>query len=318
MQKPLLKITISGPGVTSGRITIPVLLSICQEAQAAVDRQAGAIEMKISGKPAPESTIRECTLELIALTKKGSTTLDFAPASKQTFLLPEMASVGIEAVSAVAETLQDVNKKRGKWNPPDPAVLDALDDLGSVFEQGVDKLKWIIPSQDRRHKRRTAEFVPATLRKVRQRKQEALPLASPPASVVPLPADTITALPTPVQESFLEGMLEPADGKVRIRPPFGPPTILNFGADKAENVFEAMHKPVRVKVDAKAPHKLVDLEITAPNFPGSASFFNHKTIDQLIAEQGVQPIADLEALGGLIPDEDLDEFIADIYRDREA
>jgi hypothetical protein len=305
-EKPLLKIRISGPGVTSGRIAVPVLLKICGEAQAAVNRQADAIEMKLSGKPAPESTLKECTLELIAL-KKGSTTLDFAPSSKQPMLLPEMASVGIEAVSAVADTLQEVNKKRGKWKPPDPAVLDVLDDLGSLFDQGINKLKWIVPAQNG-HKARQAEFVPATLKRVRQRKQEALPLAS----VQSKPPGIALGPYSPNQESFLEGMLEVAGGSVRITPPIGPPRVLHYGADKAEHVLEAIHKPVRVTVDRRT---LKDIEITIPD---SQRFFAQKSIAQLIAEQGVNPIEDLDALGGLIPDKDLDDFIAEIYRDREA
>lgn len=44
--------------------------------------------------------------------------------------------------------------------------------------------------------------------------------------------------------------------------------------------------------------------------------FNSRSIDQLIAEQHIQPIADISVLSGAIPDEDVDEFVADIYRDR--
>ena len=47
--------------------------------------------------------------------------------------------------------------------------------------------------------------------------------------------------------------------------------------------------------------------------PGSKS---SKTIEQLIAEQNVEPINDLSDLSGAIPDEDVDEFVADIYRAR--
>ena len=45
-------------------------------------------------------------------------------------------------------------------------------------------------------------------------------------------------------------------------------------------------------------------------------FFAARTIDQLIAEQKVRPISDLSALAGTIPDEDIEEFVAGIYRDR--
>jgi len=48
------------------------------------------------------------------------------------------------------------------------------------------------------------------------------------------------------------------------------------------------------------------------------SFFSSKTIDQLIAEQGTLPVSDLSIFAGAIPDEDLDEFVADIYRGRKA
>jgi len=43
-----------------------------------------------------------------------------------------------------------------------------------------------------------------------------------------------------------------------------------------------------------------------------------KTIEQLISEQGIHPVADVGVFAGSIPDEDVDEFVADIYRDRLA
>jgi hypothetical protein len=46
------------------------------------------------------------------------------------------------------------------------------------------------------------------------------------------------------------------------------------------------------------------------------SFFAAKTIAQLIVEQGIRPVQDIASLAGAIPDEDLDEFVADIYRGR--
>lgn len=43
-----------------------------------------------------------------------------------------------------------------------------------------------------------------------------------------------------------------------------------------------------------------------------------KTIEELILEQGVQPVADVSVFAGAIPDEDVDEFVSEIYRDRLA
>ena len=70
------------------------------------------------------------------------------------------------------------------------------------------------------------------------------------------------------------------------------------------------------------------LELAEQEIPGSAeiqtqpdcsgaTFFLARTIDQLIAEQSVLPVSDLGALAGAIPDGDIDEFVADIYRARE-
>jgi len=128
---------------------------------------------------------------------------------------------------------------------------------------------------------------------------------------------TATSIPAPVQESFLEGLLEAVEGKVRITPAAGPPSTLSYDADKFENILIALHKPVRVRVDPKAPRKIVDIEVTEiPTLLDTAGFFHSRSIDQLIAEQHIQPIADITVLSGAIPDEDVDEFVADIYRDR--
>ena len=229
-QPPLLEIKISGPGVKPGCIALGLLYKICHEAQEAVNRQAQAIEAKATGKPITEAAIRECRLALVGL-RKGSTVLEFSPATKQRSSLPETELLGVEAVSAVATTLRAVSQKRGKWKAPDPRVLDALEELGSIFEEGVDKLQWIAPANARR-KRTTAEFVPSYLPKIRRRKQESL---------------------------------------------------------QFEVVPTAEH-PVQITLGL------------------SRDFFTPRTIKQLIAEQHVHPIADVSALSGAIPDEDVDRI----------
>jgi hypothetical protein len=241
---PLLEIKISGPGVKPGCIALKLLYKICNEAQEAVNRQAQAIESKATGKPITEAAIQECTLELVGL-RKGSTILEFSPASKQPSLLPDTELLGVEAVSEVATTLRAVSQKRGKWKAPDPRVLDALEDLGSIFDEGVDRLQWIAPGSARR-KRTTAEFVKSYLPKIKRRKQESL--------------------------QFVELLPKMTEHSIQV-----------------------------------APARLV-----------SQSFFALRTIKQLIAEQHVRPIANISILSGAIPDEDVDEFVAEIYRDRKG
>jgi hypothetical protein len=238
---PLLEIKISGPGVKPGRIALGLLYKICHEAQEAVNRQAQAIESKTTGKPITETAIRECRLELVGL-RKGSTILEFSPASKQPSLLPDSALLGVEAVSEVATALRAVNQRRGRWKAPDPRVLDALEDLGKIFEEGVDRLQWIAPGSARR-KRTTADFVPSYLPKIKRRKQDSL------------------------QFEVLPGTAEHA------------------------------------------------IQVPPMDFI-SRSFFSPRTIEQLVAEQHIHPTANVSILGGAIPDEDLDQFVAEIYRDR--
>ena len=55
-----------------------------------------------------------------------------------------------------------------------------------------------------------------------------------------------------------------------------------------------MRRPVKVKDDSR----------------------DAKTIDQLIAEQGVSPVTSLELFAGRLPDADIDAMIDEIYRDR--
>jgi hypothetical protein len=310
----LLEIRIDGPGVEPGRIALPVLYKICRQVQETVNRQAQAIESRESGQPIKESKAQECKLELIGLVKDGSTRLQFAPASKQLVLIPHIDSLGVEAVAAVAATLRAVNQIRGHWTPPDSRVLDALEELGSVFEEGIDILEWIASQGGRKT---TAEFVRTALLRIKSRKQEMLPLAEGPSKRPDRPVRV--APPSPIQESFLEGLLESAGGSVRITPRSGDSTVITYGADKAASVLNAIHRPVRVRVDKEAG-KIVDIELADEEREpfDAARFFANKTIDQLRTEQNVPAITDLDSLGEVIPEEDLEEFVAEIYREREA
>ena len=311
--KPLFTIKLKLPaGVAPGHIPIPLLLAVCSEAQKAVNRQAEAIGGRNSERPGryTGSVTRECTLELIGL-KKGSTTLDFASTQQQPSL-PELQSLSIEAVSGVANTLKAVARQRGKVDAADLGVLEALDDLGGVFDKGVERLQLIVPGIKGQRKRLAADFSPQLLPKIRARKQELLPLNGHGAAQ----NQSSTLVQVPGDESFFEGLLEPLDGKARISPVAGPPTVVTFSADKAENVYGAMHKPVRVKVEPNT-HKLKDIEVTQTQLFPQTEFFVLRSIDQLIAEQRVRPIADPTVFASL-SDDDVDALIAEIHQGRQA
>ena len=79
-RKPLLKI-LYWPGLRQAHPN-PILIKICSEAQKAVNRQAKALLVsRWPGRHTAE-VVQECTLDLVGL-KRGSTTLDFVPASEQ-------------------------------------------------------------------------------------------------------------------------------------------------------------------------------------------------------------------------------------------
>lgn len=297
-EKPLLKIRVVGRGLRPGHIPIPLLLKICGEAQRAINRQAEAFAGKRSLRPGPPTAevAQECTLDLVGL-KKGSTTLDFVQASDQRSMLP----IGIEAVSGVAGALKFVSSKRGKAPLLDHGVLVALDGLGEVFQgdNDIDKLEWIVPPHNGT-KRVKVEINAKLVPKLKAQLQPMLPLAK-----------ETGAQPS---NSF-EGTLELTEGRGRIVPPVGSPTSFSFGSDKAAAVLEASGKPVKLTLGPKT-NKLRDIEVSS--LFGKSDFFASKTIDQLTAEQGTQPVKKLESLSGAIPDEDIDDFIADIYRDRTA
>jgi len=66
------------------------------------------------------------------------------------------------------------------------------------------------------------------------------------------------------------------------------------------------------------PDQLIERHAKRRQKADTKRFFTARTIEQLIAGQGVRPIADISVLAGAIPDDDVDEFVADIYRNRRA
>jgi hypothetical protein len=205
----------------------------------------------------------------------------------------------MEAVSGVSAALKFVNSKRGKAPAPDISVLDSLNSLGEVFASGIDNLQWIVPAHNGT-KRVSAEFNAKVLPKLKAQLQPPLPLAK-------------ESLGTEPSDSF-EGTLELTEGKGRIVPAVGQPKLFNFGSDKAAAVLEATRKPVKATVDKKT-RKLRDIELAI--LPGKGDFFASKTIDQLIAEQGVRPIDDISVFGTLSDDE-VDALLAEIHQGRQV
>jgi hypothetical protein len=225
--------------------------------------------------------------------KKGSTTLQFVPASENHSLL----GIGLDAVSGVGGAIRFVSQERPRGEQPNVGVLAALNGLGEVFRpDGVESIKWIVPAHNGT-RRATVEFNEKVYHRLKQRIQ--LPLS--PFSIEKTP-------------NALEGTLELTEGKGRIVPPVGSPTSFIFGPDKAVAVLEASGKPVKLTLGPKT-NKLQDIELAS--LFGKGDFFASKTIDQLIAEQHVKPITDFSTFESL-SDDDVDDLIAEIHQGRQG
>jgi hypothetical protein len=292
-EKPLLTLKIHGSGFKPGRMPIPLLVKVCEQAQDAINRQARAIQGKKTVRPGPVGTVlaRECTLELSGI-KKNCTTLNFTQAADQAQF--DFASLGMDAVRGVGAVLNSLNGGRRRMVAPDTGVLDSLYDLGEVFEKGISRIDWIARAEHGK-KSRVRHFVPDMRTKIAARIQ------SPAANV----------------STTVEGVLQLGEGKCSINTsPVATPVVCGYEQDHSGEVIGAIGRYVRVQMDSK--HKIEKVELTGvPAGAGGFDFFNPKTIDQLIAEQCVSPISDLSAFAGALPDEDVDELVAETYRDRQ-
>jgi len=305
----VFKLKIKGPGIRGGRIPVPELIKICQDAQNAVTRQAEALKGQRTGHPGPArlQIQSECTLELRGI-RKGSTVLEFGLAKNQMQLeFPDAVGQGAEVVRELAEVIKHLGN--GDYGGAiDEGVLQSLYGLGSLIQsKKIEEMEWIAPRLP--GKKRIA--APVHQPKVRERIAKRL---SQPRKA----------------EVEIEGILDMADFKAtdrkcRIDPPLGASIVCTFDAEKAEEVYRYMRKPVVIsgvasilprtgRIDSVAIQKISEV----PSLDlGKGKFFTGSSLNDLAASQKVGPLNDPNVLIGGIPEsEDVDEFIKEIYESR--
>lgn len=305
--KAALVLRVTGPGVRSGRIPVPELLVVCQNAQAAVDRQAEALEgssQTLRRGPKLGKVRAECTLELVSL-GKGSAVLSFEQAKDQPHF-PAVVNLGKEAIAKVGETIRKMG--RGDTEGIDVGVLDSLKNLGELFDNGVRTIDWIVPGGPHGGRSIKATFNA----KVRRRVVERL---TPPAT-------------KPIS---LDGVLEMADFKnadlkCRIHPALGAPINCAFPPELADDVYAVLRQAARVEGNATVNTQTgktenIDIISITPLDPltvNAGNFFRGWTFDQLVHLQAVDTLRDPKVLAGGWPDdEDVDEAMTDIYQHRD-
>lgn len=304
----VLKLRLRGPRVRPGAIAVPDLIKICQAVQETVIRQAEALRGGQSRHPGPraQAILDECTLELAGV-RKGSTVLPFFFAHAQEVLCGP-GLLGSEALRAVARTISGIpGDEPDIRDGLDLGVLASLSDLSEALD-GAEEIDWIVPAAGGQ-KRLQAVLTREVAARLRARPGNSL-----------------------VRPILVEGTLEmadfrPSDQRCRIRPAFGAPIPCTFSPLQTEAVYAALRRPVRAAGHAKIDPNtnrpielsLESLAVAAPNHGGETAFFQSQTLDQLAAAQDVRPITDPAALAGGWPDdENLDEFLEQIYAERHA
>lgn len=303
---PILQLKLRGPGVARGRIAVPDLIKICQEAQNVINKQAEAMKGRKTIHLGPTSgTIQqECTLELIGI-KKGSTTLQFGLAKPQIpFEFKE--EFGVNVVAEVAATIRSLGSRKPRTI--DPGLLLSVYELSGVVEGGrVSGIRWVA-AQRNGHKRASSAPITKTVRE-----RAASRLSHPQKAIV-----------------YVDGILDMADfkpkeRKCRIDPPIGVSIMCVFEPERENEIYQLLRKPVRVKGEATLqPYtdriECVHIdEISAlPSLSlGEGNFFTRSSIAELAEIQNVKPLTDPSVLAGGIPnDQDVDEFLGEIYSTR--
>jgi hypothetical protein len=305
--RPLLRLKLRGPGIRRGRVSIPDLLKICQEAQNTVNKQAEALQGRktIHRGPTSARIQQECTLELVGI-KPNCTTLEFDLAKEQ-MAFPITPDFGAEVVDEVAHTIKKLRSRKPSKDGIDSGVLLSLYKLsGLVAPRKISSIEWVTGCSNG-HKRTAAPITHAIHERAAKR-------LSQPQNVI----------------AQIDGVLDMADFKpqefkCRIDPPVGYSITCTFDQDLENEVYRLLRKPVRIKgqgviqpytdrIDAVHIAEIKELPSLAL---GEGNFAADRSLAELAQIQKVGPLKDPSVLAGGIPDdEDLDEFLNDIYSAR--
>lgn len=302
-------LTLRVHGLRPGRIGVAELNQITAAAQSAVNRQAEAMEGRSDTRhpgPPVAKVQAECALELVSLTR-GSTVLGFDFAAPQQ-ILPTIGARGLAAVNEVGRSIQ--RAARGQWDHVDAGVLKSLEDLTSPFSGRIVSIDWVAPAVGSGRSKRSR--VVGTLTKTTRER-------------------IVAHLQSPRRRQVSrEGVLEMADFKLdefkcRLRPTLEPAVVCTFDASQSNAVQAALRHPVRIEgtatIDVTTERvEIIRIErITALDSLelDAGSFFAHPTFDALVWQQAIKPLRNAAQLAGALPDDfDVDDMVADIYRQR--
>jgi hypothetical protein len=311
----ILRLRVNGPGIRKGRIPVPELIRICQEAQNAVNRQAEALQGRNTVHPGPIPGVirRECTLELVDV-GSGSATLDFDLQRAQLPLDLDAAILASEAVAVVGRAIRNFSNRDSSRtfakhlsNGVPPGVLNSLYNLAGVTESNkISSVEWITPK--RGHEKRVAAEINKDVR-----------------------ARIASQLSRPRHAEFIiDGVLDEADfgphnRKCRVDPALGSPVSCTFDPTLDNIIYTLLRKPVRIMGAGILPpysDRPDEVKIgTITELPslelGKAMFGANLSIEELAASQDIKPLRSGSVLATAVPEEeDIDEVLREIYSSR--
>jgi hypothetical protein len=307
--KSILRLKVRGPHIKPGRIPIPELLTLCAQAQSAVNRQAEVIRGRRGLRSGPIANLvkAECTLELFAI-GKGSAMMSFAgpgppPSAGQGDLDLDPERLGEAAVRTLVMSIREIRRNNGHADM-DAGVRRSLQEMGTLLSNGIQSIEWSVPGIGGRRRRVTAVFDET----IRKRIDET----------------TLSASARPIE---IDGRLEMADFKVGdlkciVHAPDGRRIPCSFDTTQEEKVYKALRHVARVTGIATLDPKtnridtiaLSDVVALDPFLSTGFDFFSPLTLDQLTKAQGVDPTLDLRQTPKDVwpEDEDVDAFLASI------
>jgi hypothetical protein len=222
-------------------------------------------------------------------------------------LFEDQPTLGSDVVGEVAAAIKNLGNGHGIASEVDAGVLHALYSLGGVVEnKRVSEIEWVSPKAGERKK---------IVAPVNQRMRERV-------------AATISS-PRKAQRQ-IDGVLDMADFKpddlrCRIDPAIGASVTCTFDERDATRIQSLMRLPVRATGEATiAPYTdriesfhIEKIERLPSLSLGEGNFFAESSLTELAAKQKTKPLKDIANFAsGFPPDEDIDEFLEEIYSAR--
>lgn len=307
-KKPFFSVRVEGPKVGAGRMRLADFLQLAGEISAAVERVGMVLSntgLSTRRGARPKDLKKALSLDLVGFTE-GSPAVVASFERTDPQMLIEDVDLGNQIYASWLEGLKEVSGEKEELPTGyDVGVLLKMRDVGNLFSRGITQIEF---SLNHRHKPVTFKYTEKAVGQIRNR------IAKPEST-----------------KYSIEGRLVMVDfketaPKFRIHPAVSEPVMCRFADAFREEVYENILKYVRVKGNAERDSQgrvtaidIADIEslvseneqlseIGARPAPSGLEFWQHHTVDELAAAQGVKAVSNVDDLLGGWPGKVNDGF----------